>query len=211
MVIYLIENLINGKKYIGMDTKNNPNYLGSGILICKAIKKYGKHNFKKTILQVCSSIEELEVKETLWINHFNALKDDSFYNLEDNRKRGINPFANKTIQEKEVIFNKIKSKERNEKIGKSNSKPKPIGFGDKMKGPNPKKGSNNPKGFKGRVSPNEHACVVYLKNGDYVGEYKSQIECAKQLNLIDTQISRVINGRLKTTGGYIIKKKYETR
>lgn len=43
-------NLINGKKYIGLDSHNNPSYLGSGTLILKAIKKYGRGNFiKKTI------------------------------------------------------------------------------------------------------------------------------------------------------------------
>ena len=49
MIVYLITNLINGKRYIGMDSKNNPQYLGSGTLILKAIKKYGKENFKKEI------------------------------------------------------------------------------------------------------------------------------------------------------------------
>ncbi len=64
MVVYLIENLINGKKYVGMDSKNNPKYLGSGTLIVKAIKKYGRENFKKHILEECSSIEELELRES---------------------------------------------------------------------------------------------------------------------------------------------------
>lgn len=53
-VIYLTENLGNGKIYIGSDTKNqghgDPEYLGSGILIVKSIEKYGRENFKKTIL-----------------------------------------------------------------------------------------------------------------------------------------------------------------
>lgn len=39
MVVYLITNLINGKKYIGTDSKNNPKYLGSGDFIKKAIIK----------------------------------------------------------------------------------------------------------------------------------------------------------------------------
>jgi len=64
MVVYLTTNLINGKKYIGMDSNNNPKYIGSGTLILKAIKKYGKENFKKEILEYCSSIYEMELKET---------------------------------------------------------------------------------------------------------------------------------------------------
>ena len=58
MVVYLTENLVNGKKYVGMDSKNNSKYLGSGKLIAKAVKKYGSHNFKKTILEEC--IKRLE-------------------------------------------------------------------------------------------------------------------------------------------------------
>lgn len=47
MVIYKTTNLINGKIYIGQDSKDRPNYYGSGKLIHRAIKKYGKENFKK--------------------------------------------------------------------------------------------------------------------------------------------------------------------
>ena len=53
MIIYKTINLINGKIYIGQDTKNDPNYLGSGKIIKEAIKKYGKKNFTE------DSIKEL--------------------------------------------------------------------------------------------------------------------------------------------------------
>ena len=63
MVIYEIKNLINGKKYIGKDSKNNPNYLGSGKYLKLAIKKYGKHNFIKEILFETDDFEKLKAKE----------------------------------------------------------------------------------------------------------------------------------------------------
>lgn len=51
--IYMTTNLINGKKYIGKHKGElNDSYLGSGTLLLRAIKKYGKENFKKEILYI---------------------------------------------------------------------------------------------------------------------------------------------------------------
>lgn len=61
-VIYCTVNLINGNIYIGKDSHNNPSYLGSGRILHKAIRKYGKHNFKKFIIDADAySIDELEI------------------------------------------------------------------------------------------------------------------------------------------------------
>jgi len=40
-IVYLITNLINNKKYVGIDTKNNKYYYGSGKAMKLALKKYG--------------------------------------------------------------------------------------------------------------------------------------------------------------------------
>jgi group I intron endonuclease len=67
MIIYKTTNLINGNFYIGQDSKNNPNYLGSGTLLNKAIKKYGKENFVKEIIECCNSKQQLNEREIFWI------------------------------------------------------------------------------------------------------------------------------------------------
>ena len=72
MIVYKITNKINDKVYIGQDTKNRLSYFGSGILLKKAIKKYGRENFEKKILQTCSSLEELNKAE---IFHQNSNPD----------------------------------------------------------------------------------------------------------------------------------------
>jgi hypothetical protein len=50
MVIYKTTNLINGKIYIGQDSNDNKNYLGSGLKLKRAIKKYSKENFIKEVI-----------------------------------------------------------------------------------------------------------------------------------------------------------------
>ena len=60
--VYEITNLVNGKKYIGKRSCKCPieddKYMGSGIAITNAIKKYGKENFKKDVLKICSTEDE---------------------------------------------------------------------------------------------------------------------------------------------------------
>ena len=64
--IYKTTNLLSGKYYIGMHSTDNleDGYLGSGNLISRAIKKHGKENFIREILEFCSSREELKQRES---------------------------------------------------------------------------------------------------------------------------------------------------
>jgi group I intron endonuclease len=88
MVIYLVTNLVNGKKYIGMDSNNCPKYLGSGVFIKKAINKYGRENFKKEILQICETKEELLDAEKTWIDFYDAVNSKQFYNIREGGQGG---------------------------------------------------------------------------------------------------------------------------
>lgn len=64
-LVYKITNLINKKMYIGVhQTKNKDDgYMGSGLLINRAIKKYGVGEFRKEILFEAKSIKEMFSKE----------------------------------------------------------------------------------------------------------------------------------------------------
>ena len=69
-ILYETTNLINGKNYRGIHktSKLEDGYLGSGLVLEKSIKKYGKENFKREILEFCNSYEELLEKETLYVD-----------------------------------------------------------------------------------------------------------------------------------------------
>ena len=108
MFIYMTENLVNGKKYIGMCTRNDDEYLGSGKLIKNAIKKYGKENFKRVILEECETIEQLSEAEERLIEKYNAVESDMFYNLSHGGLGG-NP---KTVKE---YWNNLSAEERSER------------------------------------------------------------------------------------------------
>lgn len=83
--IYLTTNLVNGKKYIGQskhDSKFHTNYLGSGNIFQKAVKKYGKSNFKKDILiEGNFTAKELDELEIEYIAKYQAKINPDFYNL----------------------------------------------------------------------------------------------------------------------------------
>ena len=73
MQIYKTINKINNKIYIGKDSKDKLDYYGSGLILKRAIKKYGMENFEKEILQECTSQEELNEAEKYWIKKENSL------------------------------------------------------------------------------------------------------------------------------------------
>lgn len=89
MIVYITKNLINGRKYIGKDVKNNPYYLGSGKIFRQALKKYGRKNFTKEIIGIASSKEELSELETYYIEYYNAQESDLFYNINKGGDGGI--------------------------------------------------------------------------------------------------------------------------
>lgn len=83
--VYCITNLINNKKYIGKRTCHcdidQDSYMGSGIAIIKAIKKYGKDSFKKEILAVCANEADAYQKEREIIEFTKAYSDRMYYNI----------------------------------------------------------------------------------------------------------------------------------
>jgi group I intron endonuclease len=80
--IYKITNQINGKIYIGSHkTKNlNDNYMGSGKYLNYAQDKYGIEKFKKEILFVFDTAQEMYAKEAELVN-VEFLAEHNTYNI----------------------------------------------------------------------------------------------------------------------------------
>jgi group I intron endonuclease len=106
MYIYKTTNCINGKVYIGKSEKLfNKNYYGSGILLEKAIKKYGKSNFKIEVLEELFTIDELNEREKYWIEYYSG----NSYNLAEGGTGGWTT-KHYSSEQKEVYSKLLSSK-----------------------------------------------------------------------------------------------------
>ena len=81
--IYITTNLTNNKKYIGMhaNSVHNLDYLGSGVALKHAVKKYGRENFTNEIIEWCTSPEHMCEREIFHIDEANAVKSKDYYNM----------------------------------------------------------------------------------------------------------------------------------
>jgi group I intron endonuclease len=122
IIIYKTTNLITGKIYVGKHTTGKKNYLGSGKWLKRSVKKYGRHNFKREVLETCTSLEELDIREIYWIAQLDARNPKIGYNL---NKGGLGNSSEDVSGRKNPMYNK-KHKESSKKlmslkrIGKSN-------------------------------------------------------------------------------------------
>jgi group I intron endonuclease len=80
--IYKTTCLVNNKIYIGCHATNNidDGYLGSGKLLSAAIKKYGKENFSRTILEIFTNPEDMFSQERIIVNE-DLVASEVSYNL----------------------------------------------------------------------------------------------------------------------------------
>lgn len=95
--IYKTTCLINNKFYIGLHVTSNLNdgYLGSGTYLGNSIKKHGKENFIKEILEFLPDMDQLKAREKEIVNE-ELLKNPSCMNL---KIGGAGGFLNKETQQ----------------------------------------------------------------------------------------------------------------
>ena len=88
-IIYKITNLVNNKIYIGAHSTEciDDSYMGSGHALNRAKRKYGIENFKKDILFVYATAEEMYMKES-------EIVTESFCALKNNKTNDGRKLAN---------------------------------------------------------------------------------------------------------------------
>ena len=192
MVIYKTINKINGKEYIGKDVQNNPKYLGSGTSLLKAIKKYGKENFKKEILEECFNKEELWKREEYWLNKFNVKDNPNFYNRTNKafgawEGRKYLPYSKETKLKMSMAHKDIPlSEEHKQSISEA------------------MKGHSKSKEWKSNLSKSATKSfgkpILQLDlNGKLIKEWKTGKEAAKELNLSYTAINNCCRNNKSST------------
>lgn len=115
MWIYLTVNKLNGKMYVGRNSRRDLDYLGSGHNILQAIEKYGKENFEMSILEDLgenATLKEVIDCENKWIEYFQAPINSEFYNISWNTG-GMGKGDSHTDETKELIRNSMKEVYKN--------------------------------------------------------------------------------------------------
>lgn len=99
--IYETTNLINGKTYIGKRQGSFDNtYYGSGMILKQALKKYGRSNFKISVLAEYDTECELNNAEIMFIEKYNPV-----YNIAKGGTGG-DTLARASMAYKQSIINK---------------------------------------------------------------------------------------------------------
>ena len=121
-IIYKTTNLANSKIYVGRHLLvTNDEYLGSGILIKRAIKKYGKENFFRETLEVCTSANVNE-KEIFWIDKLNSTNKEIGYNIANGGQGGhIIEWTLERKRKMSLLLKGTNLKENNSFYGKKHS------------------------------------------------------------------------------------------
>ncbi len=167
--VYLTTNIINGKRYVGDHSTEDihDGYIGSGKIFTKAVKKYGKKNFRKQILEHFESKIEAFKAQEKYIEKFDTLFPHG-YNLSPKGGFGLQCFHSEYTKEQMRLSHKgmegkNHSQETIEKMKESHSN---MSNETKEKMKNAKIGKHRSEETKQKISNYRKSCIG-IKRGPY--------------------------------------------
>lgn len=214
--VYQHKNKINGKIYIGITMQkpeqrwgfNGINYKSSPHFY-SAIQKYGWDNFEHNILFQNLTKEEACKKEQELIAKFNSMDRKFGYNSTSGGDVFVMNEETKQKISQSMMGNKNNlghscSEEKKKKISEA-QKGRKLTKEHKQKLSEAAKKRHTPcsEQAKENIRKVSHKKPVYCEELDKV--FESVQECARQLNLYATNISKVCRGIIHTTGEYHFK------
>lgn len=190
--IYKITNKITLQYYIGMHISDEfekfDKYYGSGVIISRMIKKYGKSNFNKQILQSASSEEQLIQLQKKYVNE-QVVNDPMSYNLNTGGSSWY--FVNKLNLGRGALKRKLQSDQQFKKY-----------YSEMISTRMKQYHKTNNNAFKGRKHTSESKLLIKLNHYDCNGENNSQYGTHWYCN-------RAFNKNLKLRDGDVIPEGYE--
>jgi group I intron endonuclease len=203
-VIYKTTCLITNEIYVGMDSKNDPNYLGSGLILESAIKKYGKSNFVKEILESCETRQQLSEREKYWIKEFNCIAPNG-YNISTGGTGGDN-FTNHP-NKIEILSNFIKIQKEIHNREAYRKKMSELKVGVRRPELSEKfRGKGNPMyGATGRNCPTSKPIIQLSIYGDFIKEWSCSKQIERELGFRYQHIGEVCRNERKSSYGFIWK------
>jgi len=120
--IYIIENLINGKRYVGKTTRleKREREHASGKTNCRllerAVRKYDWQNFDFCIIEKCKTMDEMNGRESFWIKTLGTLCPGG-YNLTEGGEGGGIPSYDTRLKMSRSAKIKIFTPEHRKNIG----------------------------------------------------------------------------------------------
>jgi hypothetical protein len=185
--IYLVENCYGNSNSVYIGKCTHP-----GQRKCQHIKKFGSESTFTIIDEVESNWKPLE---SYWIHQFKQWG----FNMVNKNDGGGGPSSRPPEFIERLRNNRLGTKHSDDtkmKMSASNSKPKPDGFGDKLKKPNTNPWSGRP----------VYQCDL---DGNIIQLWSSGKEASQTLSINRGSISSVLAGKYQTAGGF--KWKYAIR
>ena len=215
--IYKIENLINGKVYIGQSIeieKRWQKHLNAkdNFLIHKALRKYGKENFSFTILEECS-LFDLDAKEKFWINQYQSLVPLG-YNMVQGGSNGAGLSKGIPVLQYDLNGNFLKEYDSANQASIA-TKIDHWSICACCRGEYAYSGKYQWR-YKGSDLPIKQLNVrtdftvlqLDIKTNEILAEFSSPTAATKITGVASSTICNVCNGKGKTAGGYKWKYKY---